>query len=309
MAMRASFRQEGFTLIEMIIVIMITGIIAGMIAVFIKVPVDSYFDAARRAELSDLADTAVRRMARDLRLALPNSMRHAADGSDQCIEYLPTKIGGRYRAAATSGGAGDMLDFTVVDDKFDMLWLNSALPSGDQIAANDVVVVFNDGSSSGNAYTGANAIMVASLAEPGGTAGSTAITFVGAGASGPFNRKRLPGESPSYRFQVLPAGEHVVAYHCSGVGESGGTGTGTLFRYRRSLTSAWGQPANCAAMASGATPATLVENVSTCSIKYEPPGSGTGASGRYGIVSISLEIRQSSEAVRIYHQVRVDNTP
>ena len=63
---------RGFTLIEMIMVIVITGVIAGMVAVFIKGPVDSYFDMARRAELTDIADTAMRRMTRDIRLALPN---------------------------------------------------------------------------------------------------------------------------------------------------------------------------------------------------------------------------------------------
>lgn len=292
--------SAGFTLIEMIMVIVITGIIAGMVAVFLRAPIDSYFDSVRRAALTDLADTTVRRMARDLRLALPNSVRHPLDASTQCVEFMPTKIGGRYRSAPTSTGTGDMLDFTATDDKFDMLWLNSALPTGDQIIAGDVVVVYNDGSSSGSAYTGSDAIAVAEVSEPGGTAGSTAVTFVGTSASVPFNRKQLPADSPSHRFQVIPAGEHVVAYVCSG---------STLYRYRRTLTAAWSQPADCAAMVSGATVATLVESVSACSIRYEPPGSGTGATGRFGIVAISLEISQSGEAVRIYHQVRVDNTP
>lgn len=291
-------KSRGFTLIEAVMVIVITGIIAGMVAVFIKSPVDSYFDAARRAELTDVADTAVRRMARDMHLALPNSVRNPVDGSDKCVEFVPTRIGGRYRVAPEATG-GDMLDFTVVDDKFDMLWLNSALPAADRIAAGDVVVVYNDGSPSGNAYTGGNGIQVASLAEPGGTANTTAITFVDASTGTPFNRKQLPSESPANRFQVIPSGEHVVAYGCSG---------GTLYRYSRKLTGAWAQPADCAAMATSATIATLAKNVTTCSFKYEPPGSSTGLS-RFGIVSISLEIDQQGESVKLYHQVHVDNTP
>lgn len=293
-----SNRSRGFTLVEAIMVIVITGILAGMVAVFIKKPVDSYFDAARRAELTDVADTTVRRMARDIHLALPNSVRNPGNGSDQCVEFIPTRIGARYRMAASAAG-GDMLDFTSVDDKFDMLWLNSALPAADQIAAGDVVVVYNDGSTNGNAYTGANAIQVAGLAEDP-TAKTTAITFVDTGTGTPFNRKQLPNESPAYRFQVIPSGEHVVAYGCSG---------GTLFRYSRKLAGAWAQPATCAAMAaSPATAATLAKNITTCSLKYEPPGSGTGLS-RFGIVSISLEINQSGESVKLYHQIHVDNTP
>jgi MSHA biogenesis protein MshO len=280
------------------------------VAVFIKSPVDSYFDAARRAELTDMADTAVRRMARDIHLALPNSVRNPANGSDQCIEFIPTKIGGRYRAAASGSTSVDkdaVLEFneykwdgtTQYDNGFDMLWLNSALPAADRIAAGDVVVVYNDGSASGNAYTGVNAIQVAGLVEPGGTANTTAITFVGAGAGTPFNRKQLPSESPANRFQVIPANEHVVAYGCS---------AGTLRRYSRRLTNAWAQPADCAAMIADAAIAILANNITTCSLHYEPPGSGTGLS-RFGIVPISLEINQSGESVRLYHQVHVDNTP
>lgn len=291
-------KSRGFTLVEAVMVIVITGILAGMVAVFIKAPVDSYIDAARRAELTDVADTAVRRMARDIHLALPNSVRNPVDNSDKCVEFMPTKIGGRYRMAAEAGG-GDVLDFTSVDDKFDMLWLNSALPAADQIAVGDVVVVYNDGSASGNAYAGGNGIQVAGLAEPGETANTTAISFVDAAAAAPFNRKQLPSESPAYRFQVIPSGEHVAAYGCSG---------GTLYRYSRKLAGAWAQPADCTAMTTGATAATLAKNITTCSLKYEPPGSGTGL-GRFGIVSISLEIDQQGESVKLYHQIHVDNTP
>jgi MSHA biogenesis protein MshO len=39
----------GFTLIEMIMVIVITGILAGMVAVFIAKPVEGYADSVRRA--------------------------------------------------------------------------------------------------------------------------------------------------------------------------------------------------------------------------------------------------------------------
>src|SRR5207247_10236805 len=71
----ARSRAGGVTLIEMVIVIAITAIIAAALSVFISRPVEGYADAARRAELSDIADTALRRMTRDLRTALPNTIR------------------------------------------------------------------------------------------------------------------------------------------------------------------------------------------------------------------------------------------
>ena len=76
---------RGFTLLEAVLVIVITGIIAAIVAVFIKLPVDSYLDSARRAELTDVADTAVRRMARDIHLALPNSVRNPGDGDRKSV--------------------------------------------------------------------------------------------------------------------------------------------------------------------------------------------------------------------------------
>src|SRR5215210_7725394 len=114
-------RQRGVTLIEMVIVITITAIIAGGVAVFISRPFESYIDAARRAELTDIADTALRRMTRDLRTALPNSIRITTVAGVTYLEYLQTSGGARYRAQADSAGAGNILDFTQVDnDGFDV---------------------------------------------------------------------------------------------------------------------------------------------------------------------------------------------
>lgn len=302
--------HAGFTLLEMIIAITITGVIASMVAVFIKAPIDSYFDSVRRAALTDVADTAVRRIAREVHLALPNSVRNASGGTspDQCVEFMPTKIGGRYRAVSDSAGNGNPLDFTSTDGSFDMLWPNGAFPAASQLAAGDIVVVFNDGSATGNAYTGVNAIQIDSVAA-GATPNTTAVNFVDTAAATIFKRKQLPSESPFYRFQVVPGTEQVAGYICANVGTSGGTGTGTLHRLGRTIAASWAQPATCGDMVSGATTALLAENVSACSMHYEPPGSGTGVTSRNGILAISLVITQAGESVRLYHQVHVDNTP
>jgi len=107
-------RPQGFTLTEAIIVIVITGIISAVVAVFLVKPVQGYFDATRRAQLSDLADTALRRITRDLRLALPNSVRITSAGGSVYLEFLLTRGGGRYRAEPDSGAGGDVLELGAV---------------------------------------------------------------------------------------------------------------------------------------------------------------------------------------------------
>ena len=296
----------GFTLVELVMVIIVTGVIAGMVAVFIKSPVDSYVDTARRVALTDVADTALRRIGRDIRLALPNSARVPAA---QCIEFIPTKTGGRYRAALTKLGAGDILDFTAdasptFDASFEMLWSYSAsnVPANQRIVAGDIVVVYNDGYV-GDAYTGNNAIQVAGVGS-GPTTGTTLISFVDSStAAAPFQRKKFPPPSPSNRFQVIPAAEHVVAYVCSG---------NKLYRYARKLSATYPAAGACPTVPA-ATPV-LADNVVTltgetgCTFTYEKPGSGTGA-GRFGIVTLALTLTQSGESVKLYEQIHVDNTP
>ena len=108
--------QSGFTLVEMIIVIVITGIIGAVVAVFIRSPVQGYVDMVARAELADEADTAMRRMSRDLRLALPNSIRTTIAGGTTFLELLLTRTGGRYLDEDDEVAGGDILDFTSAAD-------------------------------------------------------------------------------------------------------------------------------------------------------------------------------------------------
>ena len=150
--------QGGFTLIEIIMVIVILGVIGAVLSVFIKSPIDAYLDSARRAGLTDAADTTLRRITRDIRTALPNSLRQASGGNainNQCIEFIPTKTGGRYRAEVDATGLGDVLRFDVADNSFDMFGSNSLLPD-QSIAVGDLVVIYNLGIPGADAYASQN---------------------------------------------------------------------------------------------------------------------------------------------------------
>src|SRR5690606_38103456 len=97
------------TLVELIMVIALAGIVAVMISTVMSRPLQSFVDQSRRAELTDLAATALNRMARDIRLAVPNSLRNesgCSPGSEcRTLEFLEISAGGRYRAnQLTEGG-------------------------------------------------------------------------------------------------------------------------------------------------------------------------------------------------------------
>ena len=275
--------QHGFTLIEAIIVIVITGIIATMVAVFIRSPVDGYIDSVARAELTDAADAALRRMARDVHAALPNSLRTTTGGSNSCFEFLPTVGGGRYRVAQSNTGTGDVLDFSTSDTSFDVL-ASSNLPPPGGYATLHHAVIYNLG------IAGADAYDVTNLNRAAIGAASTAanVTLV------PGNR--FPFQSPSMRFQVVP--DHSVVYSCDGT-------TSTLRRSTRAITAA-----TLDACPGGGVGTALVANVDCANtvFTYTP-----FVSQRNGLLTMTLVLTQPGshgpETIRLYQEVHVDNTP
>ena len=190
--------QQGFTLIEVVMVIVITGILAGMGAMFLVKPMQGYVDLTTRTSLVESAESALRRMQRDVRQALPNSVRIAGAGTR--LEILHSTDGGRYR----HNGAGDKLDFSKADDGFDVLGSLRAAPK-----AGERTIIYNlaAGGTTGNAYAGDNSAIIGS--------GST-ISYVVLDPT-----FRFPRPSPQQRFFVVDGPVSFVF----------DAGAGTLTRY------------------------------------------------------------------------------
>jgi MSHA biogenesis protein MshO len=79
--------QQGFTLIELVTVIVILGVLATGISSFLRFGVQSYTHAADRDALISSARFVVERLNREVRNALPNSIRTIGD--NQCLEFVP----------------------------------------------------------------------------------------------------------------------------------------------------------------------------------------------------------------------------
>ncbi|MBS1190734.1 MAG: hypothetical protein H6R10_2526 [Rhodocyclaceae bacterium] len=277
---RMNRRAAGFTLVEMIVAMVIMGIIAAVIGMILKPPIDSYVASKNRAYLASTAEGAISLITRDIRSALPNSVRMPAKGATHCIEMLPTNGGGRYRAdRLIDGTKGNPIDFATETSQFDVL-------AGDiaKASAGDLVAIYNLGIPDADAYRQDNTAAIAALS------GTSLIKL-----SAP---KKFPVDSPAQRFFTLPANSSV--YLCLNAGTASGKGAGTLFQYPNALAATFDEcptaaPANAVVVAS---------QVSACAFSYAP-----GVNARTGIVTMTLGLTNSDETIQLYREAHVSNAP
>jgi MSHA biogenesis protein MshO len=275
--------HAGFTLIEAIIAIVITGIVAGIVAVFIQGPVQGYVDSVRRAELTDAADVALRRMTRDIRLALPNSLRVTASGGVNYIEFIMTSAGGRYRSVGDGSTAGNFLSFSAATASFDVL---GTLPANPPVAPGDYIVIYNLGTGfePANAYSGGNRAQVDAA-----WGGANPVTLTAATQT-VFSTQSPPLPSPDSRFQVVPGAVRAVSYACP-------TTAGNLTRH-------WNYGFNVAQTPPVGGSSALLASEASCVIEYT-----ANATGRNGMLYVQVTLASSGESVTLFQQIHVDNAP
>ncbi len=295
-AERAPRSGAGLTLVEMIVVIVIAGIVAGIAARFIAGPVKGFVDTARRAELVDAADTALKHMIRELRQALPNSIRVACSG--RCIEFLRVLEGGRYRARPP----GDPLRFTPAspDDRFDVVGQLQRLaeidtgpgPNDCVQGRADCLVIYNTGQPGANAWASDNMATITAVVDDGAADGSDHIRFNNLSFS---SGRAFPYPSPQQRFYVV---DTPVTFHCD-------LTAGTIRRYQDYRIEAT-QPTDPASppLSLAPSPPLVVDRVSACRFTYSP-----GSSTRAGLVTATLTVTEAGESVTLLQQAHVPNQP
>jgi MSHA biogenesis protein MshO len=265
-------KSNGFTLVEMVVVITIVGILAAGAALFIRNPTQAFIDSENRANLSDRADTALRLMARGIRNALPNSVRTTTSGIDSFIEFVPIKSAGRYRAAAGILGTDNPLDFSLSADTFDVLGPSVTVAAGDKL------VIYNLGIPGSDVYEGSNI---------------RALQTTGILSLLSFSGGIFPLESPSSRFFVVST---PVSYACDMTNQ-------VLWMYSGYPIQAT-QPASVSALNGLATARKLATGLTSCQVNYVP-----GVLQRSGVITIYLGFTQDVATVTLMHQVNVVNSP
>ena len=261
-------KSQGFSLVELISVIVIIGVLASTTTHIITLPTKSYIDLSRRATLVDSAELTLRRMQRDIRRALPNSIRITGGGT--VLELLHTVDGGRYRAA----GTGDTLDFYSAGDiSFDVIGTLHNVAEID--VTKDQLVIYNlgAGNSQSDAYQSSNN-------------NRAALTSISA-SSITFASKTFPYQSPQQRFFIV---DTPITYQCDISNQQ-------LLRFD-----------NYAIVATQPNPPSVTgklqaNQVASCAFSYS---AGTGS--RSGLVTLEITLTdEAGESVRLINQIHVDN--
>lgn len=273
--------DAGFTLIEAVIVIALTGIVAAVVARFIVAPVQAYLDTTARAQLVDQADLALRLIGRDLRAALPNSARVNAAGT--ALELIPSTGGARY---ATQGSGA--LQFGSLDTAFELVGPALMLAAGQQL------VFYN----LGPGITGGDAYAASDTAPAQASSNRRAAT----NAAGPATSLTLDSSAalpvgafaPPYRVIAV---ESPVSYRCD-------LAAGTLTRHQ-----GYGFQATQPDPPVSGSSAVLASGVTDCRFGVE----GTLVAAHAALVQLRLSLTAAtsagSENVTLHHAVHVANLP
>lgn len=292
-------RPRGFTLVELIVVMVIIGILAGSIALYFLPAIRSYVSIQHRANLTDLVDGAIRTMTRDIRSAVPNSIRTAGS---LCFELVPTSAGGRYRTApdtgwdsANPGNPTQWVNTLTTTSSFDVVTPLTTAPS-----VGDYVVINNQ--NTGNVYAltsdaNSSRAVISNVATLPSTLGNYRLTLSS-------SMQITPGYNNA-RFVIVPAAQQAVFYVCSGATgvDASGNGSGTLYRF-----SGYGFNANANACPTPTASTPIVATkVESCTFTYDPStGNSTVATG---YMQLQLKLTENNESVQILVGTPTDNTP
>ncbi len=283
-------QSAGFTLIELIITMTIMVIIVSFGAFMTSGPVSGFTDQARRAELVDSAESSLRRIGRDVRRALPNSVRITTNGAITALELLNVVEGVRYRAGPPPGDANAWLIFNTDDGAFNSIGLFNAITKPFS-STTHYLSVYNVGVAGANAYELLNVI----------TPPGTQIDIDAAAEAGEDNVQLDPWfqfayPSPRQRIYLI---DTPVSFLCD-------TASGNLTRYAGYAIAINQADRDSAAelLAAGGVAALMSDNLSACVFTFTP-----GTAQRDALVTMSLTVSQAGESIVLLQQVHIDNVP
>jgi MSHA biogenesis protein MshO len=270
------FRQRGFTLVELVIVIVLLGIVATISTQFVSLSVRGAIDLGDRQQRALQGVVISEQITREIREAFPLSVR----ANDACLEWLPILGATRYESLPSGP------DFEEV----------TILPFGKDIPEDALMIVYGYGSGQDSLYgytdPGPISPPANSVADD-----ATSITF-----TGPDQDHRFRERSPQKRIYAVSDRISI----CQGQVANGNSNW--LYRYSN-YSHGTGQPtASQLAGKSNRTREIMSANLVSGSLDLQvtPP-----SLRRSAVVNFEFELAapNSDETTRVNQEVQIRNVP
>lgn len=288
--------QKGFTLVELVVVIIVSGILSGVLMAIVVQPMQAYDRLAKRARMVDVAETALHHMTIEVQVALPNSIQTCADGS--CVEFLRTVAGAKY----TTLNEDPVPD----DDEY------SLSVEGIALTAEELSLVDDGADADGHCNTGeSDCLVVYNLGSPGANAwdldNMRSITYADAASvsyreANPAGENGFPTNSPENRFFVV---DRPVRFKCANNQIKRVEGYDISSSYLNDSNNESSETLT----GGNKTESLLAKFVYDCSFQYIQ-GSATEKDVLLASITISdLAGASDDEFVTLLHQIHVSNLP
>lgn len=277
-------RQCGFTLVELVLVIALAGVVAVLISTVLSRPLQGFVDQSRRAELTDQAATALNRMARDIRMAVPNSVRESPGTNG--LDFVPLHEVGRYQGSLDEHGV--LHDPPICDTDPCRISMVTDLEAA-SVVESRWLVIYNLGAESGGVPVDGQNLWA--YQAPGVVTPSNARFELDVSGS---SQRLVVKDAIGFRFAFaspqrrLYLAREAVRYRCD-------LATGVLWRETFDTLDLTKPPLS-------RTP--LADSVSHCAFTYQH-----GTHTRNALITLRLSLSKGGETISLVQQVHVDNAP